>query len=344
MKRPSTFPITLQQIRDAQLRIAPFIRKTPLIRCEDLSTQLGASISFKLENLQITGSFKLRGATYKILSLSDAERERGVITVSSGNHGRAVSFAAGKLGLYALICMSETVPANKVHRIKSLGAEVVTKGATYDEAEAHALNLQAQKHLTMVHPFDDPDIIAGQGTIGLEIFEQNPIINTVLIPLSGGGLISGIALALKSLKPDIHLIGVTMERGPAMIESLKAGKVVGVVEQPTLADALVGGIGSENAYTFQIVRQLVDETILVSEEEIAAAMAYAFHQENLVVEGGGAVGLAALLSGKVHDYGKNIVVVISGGNVECQLLCSIIQKNNHPSKSMGQNPSKEYEP
>jgi threonine dehydratase len=324
MKSPYNLPISMDQIREAQVRIAPYIRRTPLLP-STLFESLNARISFKLENLQTTGSFKLRGATNKILSLTEAEKERGVITVSSGNHGRAVSYAANRLGIRAVICLSEAVPENKVEAIQRLGAEVVIHGATYDEAEIHTLHLQEQQGLIMVDPFDDPDIIAGQGTIGLEILEDCPDVDTVIVPLSGGGLISGIALALKYTRPEIRLIGVTMDRGAAMVESLKAGKVVEIIEEASLADALIGGIGQNNRYTFNIVKSLVDETILVSENEIAHGMCVALHKENLITEGGGVVGLSAILSRKVKELGENVVVVISGGNVEIPLLYQIYQ-------------------
>ena len=328
MEKSADFPIMYQQIHEAHQRIAQHIRNTPLLQFQDLATQPGTNISLKLENLQITGSFKLRGALNKMLSLSDEEQSRGVLTVSSGNHGRAVAYAARKIGLRAVICMSESVPPNKVKGIQDLGAEIVIKGATYDEAEVHAMQLQRRDGLTMIHPFDDPHIIAGQGTIGLELLDESPEIDTVIVPLSGGGLLSGIGLALKQAKPDIYVVGVTMERGPAMVESLKAGKVVEVLEEPTLADALVGGIGSNNQYTFSLVQKLVDTTVLVSEKEIAQAMVYALREMNLIMEGGGAVGLAALLHEKIPGLGKNIVVVISGGNVELSLLDNLSQENH----------------
>ena len=299
-----------------------------MVESPELSTSLGAKVFLKLENLQHTGSFKIRGATNKILSLPDESRARGVITISSGNHGRAVSYVANKLGIHAVVCLSHTVPNNKKGAIQDMGAEVVVSGKTYDEADMNAKILQQERDLTMVHPFDDPSIIAGQGTIGVELLEDLPEIDTVIVPLSGGGLLSGIALALKSADTAIHVVGVTMDRGPAMVESLRAGKIVEVVEEPTLADALMGGLGSANEYTLKMIQKYVDETVLVSEEEIAAAMVFAFRKHRLVVEGGGAVGIAALLSEKVERFGQNIVVVISGGNVDIPALMKITQDQN----------------
>jgi threonine dehydratase len=305
--------------------IRRMIYRTPLIESAWLSKLTGSAIFLKLENLQITGSFKIRGATNKIVSLSDDERARGVIAVSSGNHGRAVAYVAGAYNIPSVICMSETVPENKVKAIRELGAEVVLAGKTYDEATEIALHMQNERGLTMIPPFDDPLVIAGQGTIGLELIEDKPRIDTVIVPLSGGGLLGGIAIALKSIKPGIQTIGVSMERGPAMVESLKAGHVVDVLEEPSLADALIGGLGGENKYTFNIMQRMVDQTVLVSEEEIAAGMSFALEAQHLVAEGGGAVGVAALLAGKVKNLGKKTAVVISGGNVGISSLFEVAQ-------------------
>ena len=231
------------------------------------------------------------------------ERSRGVITVSTGNHGKAVAYVARKLGVPATICVPEQVLAHKVAAMRGLGADVVTHGLSQDEAEAHAAELSRERGLVWVSAFDDPLIIAGQGTIGLEILEDLPDVDTVVVPLSGGGLISGIALAIKSASAAIRTTGVSMERGPAMVMSLRAGRPVPVVEEPTLADSLMGGIGLENRYTFAMVQRYVDDVVLVSEQEIAAAMAHAVRAEHTVVEGGGAVGIAALSAGKVERLG-----------------------------------------
>jgi threonine dehydratase len=290
-----------------------------------LTKYLGANTFLKLENQQVTGSFKIRGATNKILNLNPDERSRGVITVSSGNHGRAVSFVGQECGVHAVVCISETVPSNKVRSIRDHGAEIIIAGKTYDEANEQAIRLKDERGLTMVHPFDDRHIIAGQATIGLELLDDLPEIDTVLVPLSGGGLLGGIALALKSVKPSIHTVGVSMECGAAMIESQKAGRIVEVVEEISLADALVGGLGRENNYTFDLVQKYVDETVLVSENEIAAAMTFALEKHHHGIEGGGAVGIAALLHGKLDHLGNNVAVVISGGNVDLPVLLDVAQ-------------------
>ena len=319
--------LTLRDIYLARQRIGPVVHRTHLIESPWLSNLVGAQVNLKLENHQVTGSFKIRGATNKILSLTKEARERGVITVSSGNHGRAVAYVARRVGARAVICLPKTVPEVKRQAIRSLGAETVVRGQDFDEAMAHADRLQAERNLTLVPAFDDTFVIAGQGTIGLELLEDLPDIDTVVVPLSGGGLLAGIALALKAADPAIRTVGVSMERGPAMVESLKAGRVVQIVEEPTLADALAGGLNPDNAYTLPMTQQYVDETVLVSEVEIAAAMAFAFKQHHLVVEGGGAVGLAALLQGKIEKLGGQVAVVVSGGNVNPALLMEIVGRS-----------------
>jgi threonine dehydratase len=210
-----------------------------------------------------------------------------------------------------------------------MGAEVLMDGGTYDEAADVANQKKNELNLTMIHPFDDPYIIAGQGTLGLEIIEDLPEIDTVLVPLSGGGLMSGVALALKTIKPSIHVVGVSMDHGPAMVESIKAGRIVEVEEQPSLADALVGGLGNENHYTINMVKKYVDETVLVSEVEIAAGMVFALEQHRQVLEGGGAVGIAALMAKKVRHLGNHVVIVASGGNVSLPTLIDLARSSRH---------------
>ncbi len=317
----------LEEVFLAKKRIRPIIYRTPLVPSPRLTEPLGTNVFLKLESLQVTGSFKIRGATNKLSILSENERQRGVITVSSGNHGRAVAYVAKEFGVRAVICVSEAVPDNKIQAIRELGAEIVVAGKTYDEANEFALQLKDERQLTMVHPFDDADIIAGQGTIGLELMDDLPEIDTVIAPLSGGGLLSGIALALKSIKPSIHTVGVTMDQGAAMVESLKMGHIVEVQEQPTLADALAGGLGEQNLYTFNLIQKYVDETVLVSESEIASAMVFALDKHHLVVEGGGAVGIAALMHKKVKKVGKNTVIIISGSGVDLAVLLRVAQGN-----------------
>jgi threonine dehydratase len=318
----------LSDIFSARHRISQLAVKTPLVGSTALSKACGASIALKLENLQPIGAFKLRGAANKILSLTGQERSRGVLTVSSGNHGRAVSYVASSLGVKATICLPRTVPENKREAIRSLGAELRIVGDDYDAAMEVADSFQAETNMTMVHAFDDLKVIAGQGTIGLEIIEELPDLDTVIVPLSGGGLISGIAFSLKQISPDIHVVGVSMDRGAAMVESLKAGRVVEIIEEPTLADALAGGLNKDNRYTLPMVQKYVDETVLVTEDEIAQGVLHCLVEEHLVVEGGAAVGVSALLANKIKKPGKNAAVVISGGNISPHVLSEILTKGD----------------
>lgn len=317
--------ISMADIFWARQTIASIARKTPLIKAGKLSQRAGAPVYLKLETLQETNSFKIRGAANKLLNLSGAEQARGVIAVSTGNHGRAVSYVAGQLGIQAVVCISERVPPNKVAAIQQLGAEVVVHGQSQDEAGRRAFQLQQERGLTMVDPFDDRFVIAGQGTIGLELLEDLPRLDTVLVPLSGGGLIGGIALALKSASPAIRVIGLSMERAPVMYHSLQAGRPVQMPEEETLADSLQGGIGLANQYTYDLVRRYVDDIILLSEAEIARGMAYALLEHHLVVEGAGATGIAALLHGKIPARGGPVAVILSGGNVDMASLFKIVQ-------------------
>ncbi|MEQ9327695.1 MAG: hydroxyectoine utilization dehydratase EutB [Rhodospirillales bacterium] len=315
--------LCLRDIYRARHRIGSGIRKTPMQLSTCLTGASGSDIHLKLEHLQITGSFKLRGATNAVRALSDAERRRGIVGVSTGNHGRGLAHAARQAGAKCVICMSELVPANKVEAIGALGADIRITGRSQDDAALEADRLVAGEGMVMLPPFDHPDVIAGQGTLALEILEDLPDVDTVLVPLSGGGLISGVALGLKSASPDIRVIGISMERGAAMIESQRSGKPVPVEEVPTLADSLGGGVGLHNRHTFRMVRDLVDETITVTEAEIAAAIRHAYANERQVVEGAGAVGIAALLAGKVSSPGRTVALV-SGGNIDMDLHRRII--------------------
>jgi len=319
--------LTMRDVYLARERIASLARRTPLVHSPFLSERVGAAAYLKLENLQETGSFKIRGAANRMLTLTADQKSRGVIAISTGNHGRAVSYVAGRLGVKALICIPEGTPSNKVEGIKRLGGEVLVSGGTYDEAEDEAFRLQKEKGLTMVNPYDDPYTIAGQGTIGLELLEDLPEIDTVFVPVGGGGLISGIALALKCASSDIRVVGVSMDRAPVMYHSLKAGAPIRMEQEESLADALVGGIGLENRYSFRMVQEYVDDFVLVSETEIAEAMVFALERHHLLVEGGAAVGLAAVLRGRLQGGGDNVAVVLSGSNVEVPLLLRLVQED-----------------
>ncbi|MCB0129698.1 MAG: pyridoxal-phosphate dependent enzyme [Caldilineaceae bacterium] len=317
-------PITLRRIYQARGTIAPYAVRTPLVRSDALSDMSGRDIFLKLETAQVTGAFKIRGAANRLCNLTPAAQARGVVTVSTGNHGRAVAQVGRALGIRVVVCVPELVLPHKVAAMAKLGAEIVVAGANQDEAEAHAADLAAREGLTMVSPFDDPDVIAGQGTIGLEILEDLPAVDTVVAPLSGGGLLGGIALAVKTADPDIRVVGVSMAKSPVMVESVKAGHVVQLPEEPTLADSLMGGIGLDNRHSFELIRRLVDEYVLLSEEEIATAMRFAFLTERQIVEGGGAVALGAVLHQKIATLGATVVVVLSGRNVDTDKLLTIV--------------------
>ena len=315
--------VPLHDIEAARRRIADRIVATPVAFSVSLSERFGVPVHLKLEQRQTTGSFKLRGASNAVASLNAADKARGVVAASTGNHGRALAHAARPEGVRAVICMSKLVPTNKVEEIRRLGAEIRIVGNSQDDAQVEVERLVADEGLVMVPPFDDPAIIAGQGTLGLEIVEAVPDVATILVPLSGGGLASGVAAAVKGLKPSAKVIGISMECGAAMKASLDAGHPVQVEELPTLADSLGGGIGLDNRLTFAMCRDLIDDVVLLSEEEIAAGIVHAYQQEREIVEGAGAVGIAALLAGKVKPAGPT-VLILSGRNIDMGLHRSIV--------------------
>lgn len=315
--------ISLPDIRAARERIADKIERTPTVPSRSLSQHLDAPVYLKLEHRQTTGAFKLRGASNAIASLTEEEKARGVVAASTGNHGRALAYAAQLQGIHATICMSRLVPQNKLDEIRRLGAEIRIVGNSQDDAQREVERLVAEDGLIMLPPFDHPAIVAGQGTLGLEIIEQVPDAALVLVPLSGGGLAAGVAAAVKGVSPATKVVGVSMARGAAMKASLDAGHPVLVEELPTLADSLGGGIGLDNRLTFSMCRDLLDDVILLSEDEIATGIRHAYEQEREIVEGAGAVGIAAVLAGKVRASGPT-VLVLSGRNIDMTLHREII--------------------
>lgn len=321
----SPLPVSLAAIEQAAARLAGQVERTPLVRSDNLSERCGDPVHLKLETLQPIGAFKLRGAMNAIFSLDDEARKRGLVTASTGNHGRAVAYAAEKLGIPATICMSELVPTNKVEAIRALGADIRIVGRSQDDAQEEVERLTRSRGLTAIPPFDHSDVVAGQGTIGLEVVEDMPELATILVPLSGGGLAGGIAVAVKALKPRARVVGISMERGAAMHASVKAGRPVSVQEEETLADSLGGGIGLANRVTFALCQALLDDIVLVSEDEIAAGIRHAAHEEGLRVEGAGAVAFAAVLSGKVNISGPTAIIV-SGENIDPALHKTIIDR------------------
>ena len=307
--------VSIREIEQARDRLKGHVKRTPLARSNTLSKISGTPVFLKLENRQTTGSFKLRGATNAVLSLPASKQMFGVVTASTGNHGRALAHAASLQGLKATICLSSLVPPNKVEAIHRLGADIRIVGKSQDDAMEEVARLSRDQRMNVVPPFDDPHVIAGQGTVGLELLESSPEIETILIPLSGGGLASGIAAAVKALKPKARIIGISMQRGAAMQASLAVGHPVNVEEMDTLADSLGGGIGLDNRWTFAMCRELLDEVILLEEEEIAAGVRHMAIHENEIVEGAAAVGVGALLSGKL-EVSTPTAIIVSGGNID----------------------------
>ena len=318
--------ITLEKIKDAHKKILPFVNYTPLVHSEYLSNY--SNVKLKLENFQITGSFKLRGALNKLLSLSKSEKEKGVIAVSTGNHGKGVAYASKVLGIKSTIYMSSMVPQYRRKAIENLGAKVEIVGQNSDEADLFAKNLAKEKNISLIHPFDDEDIIIGQGTVGLEMLEQFPDADTIIIPTSGGGLVSGIAQAIKLQKPKIKIISVSMERGPSMYDSLKKGVPVDVEELETLADCLGGSIGLDNKFTFNIVKEYVDDFVLVSEEKIAEGIKINFLEHKIVSEGAAATSIMVVKEKLSNHIGKNIICLICGGNIDTQLFNKVLSSAN----------------
>tara|TARA_B100000683_G_scaffold180654_1_gene173975 strand:+ start:47 stop:1009 length:963 start_codon:yes stop_codon:yes gene_type:complete len=315
--------LLFEDIVRAEKIVSKHIITTPAVHSKALSEAVGEHIYLKLENQQITGSFKIRGAINAISNLSPAQKKAGVVALSTGNHGRGLAFAANLMKIRCIICMSKLVPNNKIEGIKALGAEVRLIGTNQDEAQLEADRLSIEEGMTYVSPFDNIDVIAGQGTLGLEIHQQIPKLNFAFVPLSGGGLICGVSRALKSLNRNLKVIGVSMDRGAAMYESQKAGKPIFVKEEESLADALTGGIGLDNKYTFELTKQLVDEIVLVSEKEIADGIHYAYWHESQIVEGAGAVAIAALLNKKFKPNGPS-VALMCGRNINMEKHFSLI--------------------
>lgn len=315
--------VTLADVERARRRIAGLVDPSPVIRSPVLSARLGAEVFLKLESLQPPGSFKVRGATSRILALAPAERARGVVTSSGGNHGAAVAYVAGRLGIPSTVCVPETVDPVKLRAIRAFGAEPVVAGATFDETVEVSRRLERERGLTYVHPFDDPDVIAGQGTIGLELDEQVPDLAGVVASVSGGGLAGGVGVAIKGLLPAARVTGASAAHAATMVASIQAGRPVDLPHQETIAEVLAGGIGLDNHWSFETVRRVVDDHVLVSEEEIAVAMRFALDTHRIVVEGGGAVALAAVLAGKVPTPSGALAVVVSGGNVDPAVVAAL---------------------
>lgn len=297
-------------------------RKTDLIEARNMCQ--GCHLYLKTENLQMTGSFKLRGAYYKISQLSKAERDKGIIACSAGNHAQGVALAAQKMGIKSVICMPDGAPISKVEATKAFGAETCLVPGAYDDAYAKAIELRDQTGATFIHPFDDDDVIAGQGTIGLEILEQIADADAVVVPIGGGGLISGVAFAIKHLRPDIKVYGVQAERAASMAESVRQGKQITLETVSTFADGIAVKHPGDN--TFRLINEYVDEIVTVTEDEIATAILTLMEKQKLIAEGAGAVGVAAVMFGKLPVAGKKVVAVVSGGNIDVNILSRVVTR------------------
>ncbi len=322
--------LNLQAVYTARNNINGIVRRTPLIKAESLSNS-NIEVRMKLETLQPIGAFKLRGAVNAVSQLTPEALSRGVVCASTGNHGRALTYAAKHFGGQATICMSKLVPQNKIDAIKALGAKVEIFGDSQDDAQTIVDKLVSEQGMIELPPFDHADIIAGQGTIGLEMLEDFSAIDSVIIGLSGGGLIGGIAMVLKQANPNIKVIAVSPERGACMAACLAAGKPVEVIEEPTLADSLGGGIGLNNQYTFDLAQRNIDELVLLTESQIKRGMQHLFYNEGIVAEGAGAVGVAALIDEKIRKrlqplLGSNVGLVISGKNVDMDVFHKIVAR------------------
>ncbi len=315
----------LEKIQEAKKRIEEIVVQTPFAYAPYLSEITGVNIYLKKENLQVTGAFKIRGAYNKIASLTQEERKYGVVAASAGNHAQGVALSANLFNIKAVIIMPESTPLTKVNGVKHYGAEVILAGSNYDEAYVYALQYGKENNLAFVHPFDDEDVIAGQGTIGLEILERCQELDAVVVPIGGGGLIAGISTAIKETNPDVKIIGVSASGAPAFKMSYENKKPIDSTSVRTIADGIA--VRDTSPITLEYALKNVDKVLSVDDEEIASAILYLLEKQKLVVEGAGAVGVAALLHHKLDELkGKNVAVVLSGGNMDVTLLSVIIEK------------------
>lgn len=314
--------LTLDKIYHAAYVLKGVARKTDLIKATKIPAD--CNIYLKTENLQVTGSFKLRGAYYKISQLTDEEKSKGIIACSAGNHAQGVAMSATKNGIKAVVCMPDGAPISKVEATKQLGAEVCLVKGAYDEAYDYAVKLQEETGATFIHPFDDDDVIAGQGTIGLEILDQIDELDAVIVPIGGGGLISGVAYAVKKLRPDVKVYGVQAAGAPSMYRSIKENEQITLDSVDTFADGIA--VKHPGDTTYQIVQEYVDDIVTVSEDEIATAILTLMEKQKVVAEGAGAVSVAAAMFNKLPLKGKNVVCLVSGGNIDVNILSRVITR------------------
>jgi len=309
----------------ARRRIRGVVRRTPLETSPFFSEACRGEAYLKLENIQLTGSFKIRGALNKMLQLSPEERRKGIITASAGNHAQGVGYGAKMFGVGATVVVPRNTPKTKIEAIRRYGVDLRVHGDDYDEAERKARELERELGKVYVSPYNDCEVIAGQGTVGLEMWEEKSDLDVVLVPVGGGGLISGIALAIKSLNPKVRVVGVQSKASPVMYESIKQGKIVEIPMEESIAEGLHGGI-EKGSVTFNLVKELVDDILLVEEEDIETAILLFLEHQHQVVEGAGAVGLAALLKQKERFKGQKVGVVVSGGNIDISLMRKMLCK------------------
>lgn len=314
--------LTIDNVYRAHNTLKGVVRKTDVIYAPKL--RLGADLYLKTENLQNTGSFKLRGAYYKMTRLTDEEKARGVVACSAGNHAQGVALAAKKNGIKAVICLPDGAPISKVEATKSYGAEVCLVEGVYDDAYNYALKLRDEQGYTFIHPFNDEDVIAGQGTIGLELMEQLPELDAVIVPIGGGGLISGIAYTIKTINPKVKVYGVQASGAPSMKKSIDDGEIEELSSVSTIADGIAVKKPGDNTYA--ICQKYVDEIVTVTDDEISAAILALMEQHKLVTEGAGAVSVAAAMFDKVPVAGKKVACVLSGGNIDVTILSRVIKR------------------
>ena len=312
--------LTLDKIYQASYALKTVIRRTDLIPAPNINKT--CSIFLKPENLQVTGSFKVRGACFKIAQLTEEERQRGVVDCSAGNHAQGVALAATSHGISSLICLPDNAPISKIEATKRYGADVCLVEGVYDDAYRRALELRDEKGYTFIHPFDDEDVIAGQGTIGLEILDQLPDMDAVIVPVGGGGLISGVAYAIKHLAPHIKVYGVQANGAPSMLDSISHGKIERLPSVRTIADGIA--VKEPGLHTFDLCQKYVDEIVSVSDDEISTAILTLIEQHKLIAEGAGAVSVAAAMFNKVPVKGKKVVCLVSGGNIDVTILSRVI--------------------
>lgn len=324
--------LTLDLIYRAAFALKDLARKTTIINSPSLSHSTGASIWLKTENLQLTGSFKLRGAAFKISQLSDEEKKRGVIACSAGNHAQGVALAATRNNIHSVICLPDGAPISKVEATKGYGAQVVMVPGVYDDAYREALRLRDEMGYTFIHPFDDDYVIAGQGTIGLEILDEFPEVQAVIVPVGGGGLISGIAYAVKTLRPDVKVYGVQAAGAASMVNAIRDNKIITLDSVTTIADGIA--VKQPGETTFEMCRKYVDEIVTVTDDEIAAAILALIEKQKLISEGAGAVSVAAAMFDKLPIKDLNTVCVVSGGNVDVTILSRIINRGLQRSGRM----------